>query len=200
MKKILFIFMATIFIMHQAVSSPSSDRMLKVQTCAACHGAQGISGNPEWPNLAGQHPSYLTKQLLDYKVEKTRKALIMTGIVASLSKKDIDFLSKYYATFARAQGKTSKKYLAQGEKIYRTGDSTKGITACIACHGPKGDGNAEAGFPVMAGQRALYTIQQLQAFKSKTRQNDLNHIMRDISARMTEEDMAAVAYYMAGLH
>ena len=200
MKKLVFILIATIFIMHQAISSPLSDRMLKAQTCAACHGAQGISGNPEWPNLAGQHPRYLIKQLLDYKAEKTRKALIMTGIVANLSKKDIDFLSKYYAAFARAQGKTPKKYFARGEKIYREGDSTKGITACIACHGPKGDGNAEAGFPVMSGQQALYTIQQLQAFKNKTRQNDLNHIMRDISARMTKEDMAAVAYYMAGLH
>ena len=84
--------------------------------------------------------------------------------------------------------------------MYRGGDFNKHITACIACHGPKGTGNAQAGFPSISGQHAAYTIQQLQDFKEGKRKNDLNSIMRDISARMSIEDMEAVANYIAGLY
>lgn len=91
-----------------------------------------------------------------------------------------------------------------GKKIFGPdfvcGDYAKQITACIACHGPKGTGNAQAGFPALSGQHAQYTILQLELFKDKKRSNDLNGIMRDISAHMSTDDMAAVAYYIQGLH
>ena len=76
----------------------------------------------------------------------------------------------------------------------------KRITACIACHGPQGTGNAQAGFPVLSGQHAAYTVLQLVAFKDGKRKNDLNHIMQDISNRMSKEDMEAVAHYIEALH
>lgn len=188
-----------ICLVEEAIANVSAEIISKTQMCAACHGQQGISPNPEWPNLAGQHAGYLRKQLIDYKSGKTRNAVIMTGIAASLGKDDIHKLAKYYASLPRTKGKTSQKYQALGEKIYRSGDFDKKITACIACHGPKGTGNDEAGFPVLSGQQAHYLIQQLQAFKDKTRRNDLNHIMQDISGRMSQGDMRAVAYYMQGL-
>lgn len=77
------------------------------------------------------------------------------------------------------------------------GDLKKQITACIACHGPDGKGNDLAGFPVLRGQSVEYTLQQLQSFKSKTRKNDLNAIMQTICARMSDEDMKAIANYLA---
>ena len=172
----------------------------KAQVCAACHGQQGISPTPEWPNLAGQHKQYLVKQLKDMKEGKLRIAPTMTAMIANLNEQDMNDLASFYAKMPLAEGSTPKKYLQRGEQIYRGGDFNKHITACIACHGPKGTGNAQAGFPVLSGQKAAYTVMQLQAFKDGKRTNDLNHIMRDISNRMTQDDMETVAHYIEGLY
>lgn len=185
-----------------AVSAAANEQALqeKSTVCAACHGINGVSSNQAWPNLAGQHASYLIKQLLDIQKNKGRSAPVMTAMVTNLSPEDIADLAAFYAKQPIPKGATPQKYLKRGEQLYRGGDFTKHITACIACHGPKGTGNAQAGFPVLSGQNPPYTIQQLQAFKAKTRSNDLNSIMRDISQRMDTEDMLAVANYIAGLH
>ncbi len=172
----------------------------KSTVCAACHGPTGASSNPIWPNLAGQNVAYLVKQLHDFKQKKGRNDPTMAPMVAGLSDQDIDDLAIFYAHQPIPEGTTPKKYLARGEQLYRGGDIDKHITACIACHGPKGTGNKQAGFPVVSGQHAAYTVLQLQAFKDKKRSNDLNSIMHDISVRMDTDDMDAVANYMAGLY
>lgn len=172
----------------------------KASLCVACHGETGISANPIWPNLAGQHAGYLLKQMQDIKEGKTRNVPVMAALVSGLSVAEMQELAEYYALQEPPQGKTPKKYLKRGEELYRGGDFNQHISACIACHGPKGTGNGQAGFPLLSGQHAEYTVLQLQAFKEKKRQNDLNAIMRDISARMSTEDMTAVAYYIQGLH
>ncbi|CAM4414607.1 MAG: Cytochrome c4 [Legionella sp.] len=172
----------------------------KAMVCSACHGLSGNSPNPEWPNLAGQHPKYFIKQLKEMKDTSLRDAPTMSGLVATMSDQDMDDLAAYYAKIPLVQGSTPKEFLQRGEQLYRGGDFTKRITACIACHGPKGTGNAQAGFPVLSGQHAAYTLLQLLAFKNGKRKNDLNHIMQDISSRMSREDMEAVAHYIEGLH
>lgn len=172
----------------------------KSTACAACHGPTGVSVNPIWPSLAGQHASYLVKQLHDFKNKQQRDAPTMSPLAASLSEQDIEDLATFYARQPIPENTTPEKYVKRGEQLYRGGDFSQHITACIACHGPTGNGNAQANFPVLSGQQAAYTIQQLQAFKDKKRNNDLNSIMRDISGRMSTEDMQAVAYYVAGLH
>lgn len=172
----------------------------KNATCMACHGNTGHSSNPIWPNLAGQHASYIFKQLQDFKAGKTRNNPSMTGMVAPLSEQDMHDLAAYYASFTVAEGQTPKKYLERGARVYRGGDFKRGVTACIACHGPNGMGNQQARFPVLSGQHAQYTIQQLQAFKKGKRSNDLNGIMQGIASRMSTEDIEAVAYYIQGLH
>ncbi|KTC64670.1 cytochrome c4 (plasmid) [Legionella adelaidensis] len=172
----------------------------KSTVCVACHGEKGISSNPQWPSLAGQHYSYLLKQLKDYKEGKTRNSPIMAPVVAPLTEQDMEDLASYYAGLPLPEGATPKEFLQRGQELYRGGDFDKKITACIACHGPKGTGNAQAGFPVLSGQQPVYTTQQLQLFKEGKRSNDFNAIMQDISANMDQKDMEAVANYMAGLH
>lgn len=171
----------------------------KSALCVACHGTKGISSNPEWPSLAGQHRDYLAKQLRDFK-KGTRPSELMTAIVATLSDADIENLADYYANQPLPKGVTPKQYLKRGEQLYRGGDFKKHITACIACHGPRGLGNAQAMFPVLSGQQAVSTINELEQFKQNKRRNDLHAIMRDISKNMDKEDMEAVAYYVSGLH
>ena len=193
MKKIFFLLLCGVFAVY-ATETP-----VVTTSCRPCHGERGISTNPLWPNLAGQHARYLEKQLTDFK-QKNRTAATMLALVNQLSTKDIADLSAFYAKEPIPENKTPKQYLTRGEQLYRGGDFSKHITACIACHGPKGTGNGEAGFPVLSGQQPDYTIQQLNAFKTKERRNDLNAIMQDISARMSADDINAVAYYVAGLH
>lgn len=200
MKKMVFTVAILGTIIAQAAGNLQNKLPETLKRCVVCHGQQGISANPEWPNLAGQHAGYLRKQLQDYKEGKTRKAELMTAISAALSDKELSELAAFYADQSLPEGSTPEKYLKRGEQLYRGGDFSKKISPCIACHGPKGQGNGEANFPAISGQHALYTIQQLQAFKTKQRSNDLNSIMRDITAQMSQEDMIAVAYYIQGLH
>lgn len=171
-----------------------------VATCTACHGPKGISSTPIWPNLAGQNKKYLLKQLIEMQQAKTRNVPTMTAIIGSLNQKQLEELAAYYAKLPKAEGITPQKYLKRGEQLYRGGDFSQHITACIACHGPRGTGNSQAGFPVLSGQKAAYTVLQLQNFKTGKRTNDLNHIMQDISKRMSDADMEAVAHYIEGLY
>jgi cytochrome c553 len=195
MKKILVAVMLFGSAMVSAAETPAI-----LTSCAACHGQSGLSSNPQWPSLAGQHASYLIRQLQDFKKGTLRNAAAMNAVSAALTEHELRELADFYSKQLPPQGTTPEKFLKRGELLYRGGDFAKHITACIACHGPKGTGNAQAGFPVLTGQHALYTIQQLQAFKDGKRSNDLNSIMRDISSRMSQEDMEAVAYYIQGLH
>lgn len=164
--------------------------------CSACHGPQGISANPAWPNLAGQHAPYLLKQLHDFKAGEKRDAPTMSPMVAQLSEQDMTDLAAFYSQKPAAQGNKQIKTTPRGEILYRQGDRQNKITACITCHDPDGRGNAQAGFPALSGQQSAYTIQQLQAFKSGNRANDLNHIMHDITQHMSDEDMIAIANYL----
>ncbi len=181
-----------------AETNPSQD-FDNTKTCAACHGVNGISNNSEWPNLAGQHASYIIKQLQDYKGNKNRQDPTMNAFVQTLSDKDIEDIAKYYASLKHAKPENISQNAIKGKEIYTRGDLKKHITACIACHGPDGTGNAQAGFPLLSGQNANYSVSQLKAFKEKRRHNDINGIMHDISRRMTVEDMQAVAEYINSL-
>jgi cytochrome c553 len=198
MKKMVFFLLLCSCCIALANGNPQAGEIKSI-SCVACHGEKGISTNPQWPSIAGQHFSYILKQLVDFK-NKTRTSPIMEPLVANLTKQDMEDLAIYYSQLPLPEGKTAQKYLDQGQTLYRGGDFAKKITACIACHGPRGTGNSQAAFPVLSGQQAVYTMQQLQAFKEGKRTNDLNSIMRDISARMEPADMEAVANYIAGLH
>ncbi len=181
-------------------SAPSSAELGKEKAivCAACHGDEGHSPNDIWPNLAGQHKAYLIKQLHDFKKNESRHSPVMMPFSAALTDDEMDAVALFYSTQKRMTAKHLSKN-ERGERLYRFGDSTKHITACIACHGPDALGNPLAGFPVLANQKAEYTFLQLKAFKEKARQNDLNAIMQTISARMSEEDMRAVSDYLSQL-
>ncbi|KTD20166.1 c-type cytochrome [Legionella londiniensis] len=199
MKSLLFVFLLLSAFLTHAVGNYQAGEE-KSQVCAACHGTKGISTNPQWPSLAGQHAAYLAKQLRDFKADGQRPSAVMTPIANPLTEQDIEDLAIFYSQQPLPQEATPRQYLARGEQLYRGGDFAKHITACIACHGPNGMGNAQAMFPVLSGQMPQYTVKELQAFKENIRRNDLHSIMRDISQRMDKEDMEAVAYYVAGLH
>jgi cytochrome c553 len=166
--------------------------------CAACHGVDGNSPIPANPSLAGQHSSYLYKQLTDYKAGR-RKNPVMNGMVASLSDDDLRNLAAYFAAQKPKPGTAKDRALVSaGQRLYRGGEIDTGVPACSGCHSPDGAG-IPAQYPRLAGQHLDYTLAQLQYFRSGERDNDPNAMMRTIAGRMTDKEIAAVASYISGL-
>ena len=172
----------------------------KAGTCFACHGPDGNSVNPQWPKLAGQHPGYTKKQLLEFQSGEMRRDVMMAPMIAGLNEQDIEDLAAYYATRPRTGGFASTERVELGARIYRGGNLETGIAACMGCHGPKGLGDPLAGFPSLAGQHSEYIVLQLEAFRTGERSNDFNGMMRDVARWMSRNEMVAVAEYVAGLH
>jgi cytochrome c553 len=180
----------------QAGGDPAIGRD-KSAMCGACHGADGNSAVPTFPKLAGQSEAYLTKQTMNFK-SGARKDPVMSGQAAALEDGDIPHLAAYFASQKPVPGAASDADLAaQGQRIYLGGVTAKGVSACAACHGPSGNGNPAAEFPGLSGQHSTYTVTQLQRFKSGERENDM---MQGAVANMSEDEMKAVAEYIAGLH
>ena len=181
-----------------AGGDPAKGKTLS-QTCAACHSVDGNSVNPIWPKLAGQHASYIAKQLNDFKAGKRVNAQ-MTAMVAPLSEQDMQDLGAYFASQKTKPGSANPDLIELGQQIYRAGDSESGVPACMACHSPNGAGNPAALYPSLSGQHATYTAAQLKMFKAGERANDLNKVMRTVAGPMTNEQIEAVAEYIQGLH
>tara|TARA_B100000902_G_C27196825_1_gene856936 strand:+ start:133 stop:747 length:615 start_codon:yes stop_codon:yes gene_type:complete len=174
----------------------------KSAACITCHGDAGVSINPAWPKLAGQHASYIASQLYEFRSGPNgkRNNAVMYGIALTLSDTDIEDLSAYYASLNNSIGVTDDKYLELGQSIYRGGNLEYKIQACIACHGPNGQGNLPAAIPSLSGQHSTYIYTQLKNFQNKQRSNDSNKMMRNIVYRMSDDEMKAVSEYIEGLH
>jgi cytochrome c553 len=172
----------------------------KAITCTACHGAEGNSVAPLWPNIAGQSAKYLAAQLAAFK-DGSRSDPLMTSQAMLLTEQDMNDLAVYFESLAAAaQPVADAKLLDRGQSLYRGGNAGEGIAACIACHGPTGRGNPAAAYPALAGQHAAYTAKQLQDYAAGTRtSDDPTHTMRDIAERMTKDDIQALASYVQGL-
>ena len=165
--------------------------------CAGCHGADGNSANPAWPKLAGQHSSYLIKQLKDFSIkDPTRKDPMMSGQAKALSESDIINVAYY---FSMQSMKTGKAANLDGQQLYRTGNKATGVVACAACHGPSGRGNEAAHFPRLAGQHATYIEKALKDFRSGKRTNDINGMMQGVAKNMTDKEITDIAQYIQGL-
>ncbi len=169
-------------------------------TCAACHGADGNSVNPDWPKLAGQGEKYIIKQLHDFRADKRADPVMSAQAKGIKSDSDIADLAAYFSSKKTKLGSGNPDKVALGEAIYRGGNLTSGVAACSGCHGPTGAGNPAAKFPKIAGQQIKYVVKQLKSFKSATRNNDPGKMMRNIAIKMTDAEMEAVAEYIAGLH
>jgi cytochrome c553 len=168
----------------------------KAALCAGCHGDDGNAAAPIFPKLAGQHASFLIKQLHDFRSQK-RVEPTMNAMAEPLTDEDVLDLAAFY---------TSKKITTEeavpnqaGEKLYKAGNLATGVPACTGCHGPKGRGNPSAGFPSLHGQYAAYLEKTLHDFRSGERANDSNEMMRKVAKHMSDEEIAAVSDYASTL-
>ncbi|ABI58193.1 c-type cytochrome [Alkalilimnicola ehrlichii MLHE-1] len=171
----------------------------KAATCVACHGAQGNSNNPAWPSLAGQPADYIVYQLQLFR-DGDRQDPLMTPQAAGLSDEDIRDLAVYYEAQEAVFHEADEELVERGREIYRAGIPGQGVAACMACHGPAGEGVKGAQYPRVAGQHAQYMRKALREYRDEERDSDPNRMMRDIASRMSDEDIEAVTEYMTGLH
>ena len=186
-----------------AAADPAKGERIAKQVCAACHAADGNSTISANPKLAGQIPEYLRKQLANFKPQAAKKAeresAVMAGMVAGLSDGDMRDVAAYYASQRlRPAAAGSKELAAQGQKLWRGGNAASGLPACSGCHGPDGAG-IPSQYPRLSGQFAEYVEAQLKLFRADGRANDPNGMMRGVAARMTDQEIRAVAEYAAGL-
>ena len=188
--------------LQAAADGDAAAGQAKSAICAACHGADGNSAVPNWPKLAGQHEQYLLRQLTLIK-SNARPVPEMMGITPGLSEQDLEDLAAYFASQQIAGGVADESKVALGERIYRAGNPDSGVPACMACHGPAGEGNPLAGYPALAGQHAVYTSSMLTRFRGGENwgENDaVSHIMNGAAAELTDEEIQAVASFIEGLH
>lgn len=166
--------------------------------CAACHGVDGNSLNPIWPSLAGQNAAYIVRTLQAFKAG-TRSNVLMDAQAKPLTDQDMQDLAAYFSSRTLRPNTADPNLVAAGERLYRGGNKDSGVGACMACHGPAGRGNDPAAYPTIGGQHAAYTAAQLDAYRSGQRTSDLNQMMRNNTARLTDDEIAAVSSYIQGL-
>ncbi|SDO00117.1 Cytochrome c553 [Janthinobacterium sp. OK676] len=167
--------------------------------CVSCHGAAGNSTITVNPKLAGQHESYIYKQLVDFTTPE-RNQPVMTTYAKMLSDADKKNIAAYLgAQVSKPGAAKNKNTIDLGKKIYRGGIASKQVAACASCHGATGNG-IPVQYPRIAGQHQDYTVAQLTMFRSTkadARKNSAQ--MHTIAARMSDDEIAAVADYIAGL-
>ena len=187
--KLAFFAIATVLAANVAQGDTS-----KAAVCVACHGIDGNSINPVWPNLAGQGAEYTVQQLKAFKT-KTRNNAVMWPFANSLSDDDMWQIAIYYSKQKLSVKPSSNTAIETAKNLYRGGDINR--PACMACHGPNGAGNAPARYPALRGQQAAYTQSQLLAYKSGERKHPM---MEAIAQNLSENDIKTLSSYISALY
>jgi cytochrome c553 len=173
----------------------------KSATCAACHGVDGNSVTPDWPMLAGQHASYIVRQLQAFK-NGERTDVTMKPFADILSEQDMLDVAAYFAAQTPTPKGADPALVSLGQQIYRGGVPARGIAACIACHGPDGSGNPLAAYPRVSSQHAAYVTKQLNAYRAGNRTSDVDfdQMMRNVARTLVDDEIRALSSYVQGLN
>lgn len=192
----------------QAAGDPEAGSA-KAELCKSCHGADGMSVNPECPNLAGQRGGYIIKQVMDFQKGHRENPTMSPMAAMAGSQQDIKDIAAYFqsqksmsserAMFGKPVG--DKKLMELGKKIFYEGDPKDGVYGCVNCHGKNGKGRDPNNhiFPVIGGQLRDYLVKQLKDLKSGTRTNDPAGMMAAIAKKLSDKEIEAVAEYLSSL-
>lgn len=185
----------------------------KAGACAACHGVDGNSADPQYPKLAGQHERFIYRQLKLFQSGERNNAIMM-GMSGALSEQDMRDIGAYFATQKVVAGvaddtpiasgpNQGRKFYQVGEKIFRAGKAAAGVPACMACHGPAGRGNPGPSYPSLGGQHSAYSVAKLTAFRGGEvwgKDANANIIMSGVARNLSDEEIQGLATYLQGLH
>ena len=188
----------------------------KAGACAACHGLDGNAMQQNAPRIAGMPERYIADQLHLFKSGQRTSgmAAIMAPFAGILSAQDMRDVGAWYAsqkggagiaddTLIAAGPNKGMKFYQVGEKLYRAGDSARGIPACMACHGPSGAGNPGPAYPAVNGQDHAYVARRLEEYRTgTTTAKDAAHfkLMASVAKSLTDEEIQSLGSYVQGLH
>jgi cytochrome c553 len=169
-----------------AVPADAADDIeAKVQSCAVCHGQNGVPIDPKTiPIIWGQQQSYLVKQLRDYR-NGERDNPIMSPIAKALAQEDLRKIAAYFA---------AKSWPAR-QAAAAAASPPNGIAQCQPCHQPNFEGGPPA--PRLAGLSYEYLVAAMRDFAADERTN--NGDMPKFMQALTDSERDAMARYLAGL-
>lgn len=174
------------------------------ERCIECHGAdgqgQGHGNGPEgkFARLAGQQAAYIVKQIQDFR-SGARKHDQMAIMARSITDEDAADIAAYFASLPAMRG-DERDASELGRRLYEQGDAGRGVPACAACHGPRGEGlRGQALVPVVGGQEWRYLDQQLRNWRGGERRNSPGGVMNAALRSLTDTEIQAVATHLSGL-
>ena len=182
-----------------AATPPRGDAAAGAQkafACAACHGFDGNSSSPQFPNLAGQDADYIAAQLQAFK-DGQRTNQIMLGMASSLSSQDMLDIAAHFARQKFAPAPVTTAPSAAGANLFHHGNVEHGVPACASCHGADGQGIPGTA-PRLAGQQPEYLRGVLAAWRAGTTwgTSAQAQIMPRIASKLSVDDVSALADYI----
>ena len=142
--------------------------------CRTCHGLDGYAQIPMAPHIGGEPARYLETQLRAFRSGERRNEM-MNVVAASLDDAQIADVAAWYA--------------AHTATATLEADPAAAPELCSSCHGADGIALLED-MPNLSGEDPFYTVEQLEAFRSGER---VNEVMNDVAAGLTDEEMRAAA-------
>lgn len=175
------------------------------ERCVECHSIDPRTSGPnngtggKFAKLTGQSPAYIVKQIRDFRTG-ARRHDFMVMMARSVDDADVADIAAYFAGLPVMRGDGSRDVALAGE-LYTRGDPSRGVTACVECHGDAGKGRTAgaATAPVIGGQEARYLERQLTEWRSGERHNSPDGAMNRVTQALTDPEIQALASYLAGL-
>jgi cytochrome c553 len=169
---------------------------INMNTCFRCHGAEGLSTNPDTPRLAGQHFQYIARQLADFQSGR-RASEVMEPMAKDLAEDEMLALGVYFNVKpSPSQRVRDTELAAVGRFLYHRGNEYSGVPNCAGCHGERGMGSAD--LPRLASQSSRYTETQLKLFSERPRTED-NEVMHEVASKLTELEIKALSAYISSM-
>ena len=173
----------------------------RVQGCVNCHGQSGQgTSNDYFPRISGKPAGYLYNQLVAFR-DGERRYSPMNYLVAympdSYLREIAEYFSKQRPPFAALQAPPADAAITQrGQQLVTAGDASKGIPACVACHGV-GLTGMEPGIPGLVGLRPTYIVAQLTRWRVGERHAAEPDCMKRVATRLVDSDVTAVAAWLS---
>lgn len=164
------------------------------EPCGLCHGLQGVSRMPRFPQLAGQRPAYIEKQIRDFRDGRRRNdGGQMETVTTEIEPEALSKIAAYFAEQALPPPMPEQSpRFAEGRDLFLHG--RPGLRACIDCHGPLA---STADVPKLEAQHREYLLKQLSDFASGARSNDPGSVMQASAASLEPTEREALADYLA---
>ncbi|MCV0416400.1 MAG: c-type cytochrome [Brevundimonas sp.] len=162
--------------------------------CFTCHGLDGQGDGVAAPRLAGLDAGYLQKQMEDY-ASGLRQDDLMTRVAKGLDPNGRRAVAAYYASLPIPDA--APVPVSPAPALYSRGDPARGVVACAACHGDRGQGAGDGGNPQIAGQPYAYTLEQLQRWKTGARRNDPRGVMAAAVRPLSDPEAREIALWLS---